>query len=79
MPGILYICDICDEDSESQCYEHSQVRLTKDGDWICECCFDGTPEWSYANKPENWNDAEFIFRWNMLPKVPRYVPAEEIG
>lgn len=77
---LYYGCSCCEEHNpEGACYPRNMVRLTKDGELICEGCFGDAPEWEYADKPENWNDEKDYFRWSDLPEAPEYVPASRIA
>lgn len=73
MPGeILYSCDSCSEQGEGQCFLHNQIRLAKDGEWVCEECFDNGPEWTYIDKLSDEEDSNY--KWSLLKEVPVYIP-----
>jgi hypothetical protein len=77
---LYYGCSCCEEHNpDGTCYPRNMVRVTKDGELICEVCFGDAPEWEYADKPENWNDEKDYFRWSDLPEAPEYVPASRIA
>jgi hypothetical protein len=77
---LYYGCSCCEEHNpDGTCYPRNMVRVTKDGELICEGCFGDAPEWEYADKPENWNDEKDYFRWSDLPEAPEYVPASRIA
>ena len=61
---------------DADLFERDGVRLSFDGKWVCENCFDDAPAWTYATKPSDPIDEPDEPRWRDLPEVPNYVPEQ---
>ncbi len=53
---ILYVCTRCADGAEESCghYDRTELRVTPDGDWLCENCHGDIPV-AYGDRP-SWND-----------------------
>jgi hypothetical protein len=71
---IMYTCAVCyDHCSEACCrVDRNELRVLPNGQWVCEGCFDETPNEIFGLPADYDGDRP---RWSDFKAPPEHVPA----